>query len=301
MLSSGENIDGLLSIGTRKDVLLINRSFLQFCLWFLRDDCWDSYFAIPNRKGVYDSLVLYTAKKLDLVQLDLDVMEKLFPVMNIKYNQTLSRGPILTFLHDSIRICHQIKEIYLDSLYSYSVTYIAEFIRCIPNVSVFGSREVREILINEMTDSDDGECMTIFERVSNQEQIIEMLKCYKKTDKLLCLSLAVNVNNIELSDFMHESLKSLSLVGGFDHNVISTKEITLCPFLANLSLINLNVSGEVLDVLSSAVRNGKLPSLVRLSLKGSNPSLTGKISRLFQCAWPKLRCLDLDVFWMRVI
>ena len=74
MLNSGEDIDSLLSIGFRKDVLIINRLFLQFCLWFLSDNCSDSYFTIPNRKGVYDSLVLHTANKLDLVQLDLEIM-----------------------------------------------------------------------------------------------------------------------------------------------------------------------------------------------------------------------------------
>ena len=237
---------------------------------------------------------LHTAKKLDLVQLDLDVMEKLFPVMNIKYNQTLSRGRILTFLHDSIRICHQIKEIYLDSLYSYSVTYIAEFIRCIPNVSVFGSREVQEILINEVTDTDNVEYMTIFEKVSHQDKVAEMVKCYKQNGKLLCLSLLVDRNEIEMSDFMHDSLKRLSLVGEFEANVTGRNNIMFCPILADLSLINLNVSCEALDVLSAAVRKGKLPSLTRLSLKGANTSITGKISKLFQCAWPGLRCLDLD-------
>ena len=93
---------------------------------------------------------------------------------------------------------------------------------------------------------------------------------------------------------MHESLKSLSLVAEVDPKVMGTKDVTPCPFLTDLSLINLNVSGEVLDVLSAAVRNGKLPSLTRLSLKGANTSVTGKISKLFQCAWPELRHLDLD-------
>ena len=294
MLSSGENIDSLLSIGSRKDVLIINRFFLQFCLWFLSDDCWDSYFTIPNRKSIYDSLVLHTANKLDLVQLDLEIMRMLFPVMNGYDNQMQGQGPILKFLNDSISICHKIKELYLDSFCSYSTTNMAEMMDHMPpNVSVFGSREVRDVLMKEVTDMDDNECM-IFGRVTNRNKITEMVKNYKQNGKLLRLSLVVDRYRTELSDFMHSSLTSLSLVGEFYSKLMGTEEIMLCKCLADLSLINLNISKEALDVLSAAVRNRKLPSLARLSLKGANTSITGKISKLFQCAWPGLRCLDLD-------
>ena len=295
MLNSGESIDALLSIGSRKDVLIVNRMFLQFCLWFLSEKCWDSYFTIPNRRGVYDSLVMHTANKLNVVQLDLDIMGTLFPVMNVFDNQIHGQGPILTFLHDSIRICHQVKELYLDSFCSYFVTNIAELMKCIPpNVSVFGNRSVREFFITEKTDCDDGECMTVFERVSNQDKVTEIVKYYKQNGKLLCLSLLVDNDKIELSDFIHESLKSLSLNTQIEGKVMGAKDIMLCPILADLSLINLKISEEVLDVLSTAVKSSKLPSLSRLSLKGANTSVTGKISKLFQCDWPKLRCLDLD-------
>ena len=64
ILSSGGSIDSLLSCRHKEDLLMVKRLFLQFCLWFLSDDCWQRYFQIPNRKGVYDSLVLHTAKKV---------------------------------------------------------------------------------------------------------------------------------------------------------------------------------------------------------------------------------------------
>ena len=83
--------------------------------------------------------------------------------MDVSTNQTQGQGPILAFLHDSIRICLQVKEFYLDPLCSYSLANLVELIRCIPpNVTVFGSRAVREYFMIEMTNPDDSQYMTIY-------------------------------------------------------------------------------------------------------------------------------------------
>ena len=106
------------------------------------------------------------------------------------------------------------------------------------------------------------------ERASNYEKVTEMVKCYKcykQNKQVLYLNLLVDKSDIELSIFMYESLKSLSLGRERYGSVLRAKDIPFCPSLTNLSLINLSISEEVLNGLSVAGRNGKLPYLKKLS------------------------------------
>ena len=182
----------------------------------------------------------------------------------------------------------------MDPFCSYSIGNLAELMRCIPpNVSVFGIQAFRELFVHDMTDPDD-DCLSIFERVSNHEKIFEMVRCYDQSRKSLCLSLSVDTSDIELSYFMYKSLRRLFLLGGPLRPVVCCKNIIFCPFLKDLLLINIDIDYDMLNALTSAVKNGKLPSLTHLSLKGAKSSITGKISMLFQCDWPTLTTLDLN-------
>ena len=95
---------------------------------------------------------------------------------------------------------------------------------------------------------------------------------------------------------MLQSAKQLSLCGPREGvcKVLVKQELSLYPFLEELSFVNLRVDFSVLVALETAVRTGKLPLLRHLNFEGCGPSLKGNLHTLFNSTWPLLTCLNLD-------
>ena len=60
---------------------MVDPVFLHFCLWFVFSD--QKYICFPNRELALDSIFTYVLEKFDVTQLDLLLMENLFPALNL--------------------------------------------------------------------------------------------------------------------------------------------------------------------------------------------------------------------------
>ena len=263
-LNEGIFIETLLGNGRKQQLFLKNRLFFQFCLWLLSDSCLNQYIRFTERQRIYECLVSYATVQLNILQLDIVELSWVFPILYIPHSHGNQRTDSLEFLQKVLSGCHRTRELYLSS----NSKYPADFTRCIsetffPNVTMFGDRMVYKLKPAEDQSSDEN--LTLYERATNNAEVLTLLKRYEETGRHPKLNLLTQDLPTDLSTFMHSFVGKLSLFSVYAgaSSIKEDLEIQLCPFLTELCLVKLHVHESALDALAKAVQKGNLPPLDR--------------------------------------
>ena len=76
-LDDGQSVDDILGSDCEEPIFMMNPLVLKFCLW-LRAEFFDS------QTIVYDKLAVDATQRIDILMLDIDIIDKLYPAMGIR-------------------------------------------------------------------------------------------------------------------------------------------------------------------------------------------------------------------------
>ena len=280
-LNEGQSIESLLSDGLKGQNMLGKSIFLRFCLWFLNEG--NGHFKYSRRQGILDFLTSHCANQMNFVQLDMMDIGRLFPVLKVPYTCSEENFPLFDFIRGILSKCSGTVEFYLPAISNYPVDYLSKLIPNLPPHSLQPENQINTKLC------------TILETAFNQVRLQKYSNCCDAIGLHPSFFICCH-SDTDLSKMMLQSAKQLSLCGPRKGvcKVLVKQELSLYPFLEELSFVNLRVDFSVLVALETAVRTGKLPLLRHLSFEGCGPSLKGNLHTLFNSTWPLLTCLNLD-------
>ena len=124
MLNESQSIDSLLSEGLK---ILERPIFMRFCLWFLNEP-----FEFSRRQSIFDFLTSYYVKQVNVVQLDMMDIGKMFPVLQIPATCVDENIPILDFIRRILSKCNKTVEFFLPPIPNYTNEYMSELIPNFP-------------------------------------------------------------------------------------------------------------------------------------------------------------------------
>ena len=130
MLDEGQSIKSLLTDGHEGLKMLERHNLLRFCLWFLNEK--NEYYQFSNRQPILDSLTSQCAKQVNLVQLNMVDIGKMFPVLQIPTGCIEENIPILNFIRGILSKCSKTREFCLPSISNYPIDYLSELIPNLP-------------------------------------------------------------------------------------------------------------------------------------------------------------------------
>ena len=276
MLNDDQSVDSLLGVGNVGQRIVESPIFLRFCLWLLNGK--NEYIKFSRRQAVLDSLSSQRAIQVNLVQLDIMDIGRLFPVLQVPYTCSEENVPVLDFIRGILSKCSKTTEFHLPLISLYPIDYLSKMIPDLPPHS-----QQRSIQL-----------CTILERTSKAITLQNVLTGFDTSGVHPSVVLSCDVET-DLSQILHRSMEQLSLSGtNRTSRVFSKLEIPLCPFLSELSLVNLRFGTPVLTTLATAMKCSKMPSLNRLSFEGCGASLRGNLHVLFTSTWSSLTHFNLN-------
>ena len=280
MLNEGHSIDSLLLGRYERETFLERPIFLRFCLWFLNEKT--EYHQFSHRQPVFDSLTSECAKQVNLVQLDMMDIGKLFPVLQIPATCIDENIPILNFIRGILSKCSETREFYLPSISYCAIAYLSELI---PNLPPH---------LLESGNHAGAKLYTVLETVSNHVTMQKFSNCCESAGLHPSFFLSRD-SDMDLSKLMLQSAKQLKLFGPHEDacRVLGVQELPLCPFLEDLSFVNIQVDARVLVVLENAIRKERLPLLCHLSFENCGQSLKGNLPILFRSVYPSVTSVNL--------
>ena len=260
LIDEGDSLDLLLGDDHDGQLIMENPFFLRFCLWLLDDSCRNEYLEFNNRDEIYHSLLGYVANKVNIIQLDMRDISQMFHVLNVPLTESEENTSFLKFIQGVLSKCDKTQELYFSSISYYPIDRLSEFLQCLPPHPKDASSPENSI--------------TILESSTNHKVLRKILERCDKLGKRVDLLLRSGTHT-DLADCLHHSVRKLSLFDAytFTSTVRIDRQMTLCPFMTELSLENLDVDASVLTALRNAVRQGSLPLLSRLSFAGCLLSL----------------------------
>ena len=192
MLNESQSIDSLLSDGLEVQILE-SRIFMRFCLWFLNGS-----FEFSRREAVLDSLTSHYTKQVNLVQLDMMDIGKLFPVLQIPTTCIDENIPVLNFICGVLSKCNRTVEFFLPSIPSYTIEYLSELISNLPPHSLQSENRSKTNLC------------TVLEIASNLVGLQKSSNCCEAAGLHPSFFLYCD-SDTDLSKLMLQSAKQLSL------------------------------------------------------------------------------------------
>ena len=102
-LNDGKNVEDILGSDCEEPIFLVNPLVFTFCLWLLTKEFFGS------QRVVYDQLVTYTAKQIDFYMLDTNVIEKMYPTMNIREAVANKNNMKLEFFRNVFEKCENVR------------------------------------------------------------------------------------------------------------------------------------------------------------------------------------------------
>ena len=281
LLSTGEAIEDVLSCDTDGQKVMKSPFFLRFCLWFLDDGCEDVNLRFSQRESLLTALVSHCVKQVNLVQLDMNDVKRLFPVLNLHLTPATEQRSVVRFIRGVLSHCDRTREFFVPSVTYFPSDDLPGFLPMFPPHSP--------------APPSGEKVYCVVEGASNDHVLQHVLNSCEQNQIRPVLLLAGDTDDVDVSMVAHSSLQVLT-VFGLEHSwtrATAEREFNQCDFLTNLSLYNIKIDAQVLDALELAVRSDKLPSLTSLSFAGCGITLKGKLSRLFKSCWPSLSSLSL--------
>ena len=308
-LSEGENIDSLLSSGWKVPQFMLDSLFLHFCLWWSHSD--QKYISLPNRELAFGVLRSYVLERLDVVQFEPEVINRLFPSCDVSNALKMNDVLRVEFLKCILLELQKVKSLVLreEDPIDFILESMAGKSKCTVEITessaiIYPDERTSKSLLRKMNwaqffnniHSDGEAAIFVVGCRSSRDKLDRMLKYYKGP---VSVYLFMNGNeNIELSELLFGTLRKLYIINNLYCSMVCKREIPKCPLLTHLSFVNIRrfdsaVDGSVMSALSRAVKEGNLPKLTHLSFDDClfNPGI--QLSSLLETAWPNLTELNL--------
>ena len=248
MLQEGHSIEAMFDNDQQRHKVMQNLPFLQFCLWFLEGSCAGGNFKFGQ--DIYESIVCHCANEINLEQLDMLDIAKLFPVLKVPFVYGERNRPLFKFIQAVLSKCDKTREFYLHSISYYPGEFVSQLLPSLPPIALKFSTET------------DRKSLTILERASNYGALRKVLDSCEAAGLKICLFLLCDTD-VDLSTILHSSLEKISLCGHPQSmpDVISGEGLRIYPFLREFSVVNARVHCKVFH---SFQEIDKFPSLSRL-------------------------------------
>ena len=284
MLNKGEKMQSLLGVNYGKPIFLTNTLFLQFCLWFLRDD--QTYFHLENRQKVYQCMKHVCVDLMNCGEIDLSN----YPAFHSSsFNNIVKDKLRLSFLTDILVKCNKTSMLRLpsSSLLDSILGPISNILKDITsincnyrkyNLNVFKGPE---LVINAFNDSSDDLNIIVkhYTRLINEPNVhLYLCNSMFQSEKILC-----------------PNVKSLYLSSLTEVREIFESSTKLNPRLTHFSIKHIEnkaIMKREINKLANAVKKDSLLNLSHLAFLDCK-KMEGKLSDLFKSTWPRLKHLDL--------
>ena len=284
VLSKGETLENLVNMEDRKTIrFMVDPLFLHFCLWFVFSD--QKYLSFPKRELALDSIFTHVLEKFDVTQLDLVLMDKMFPAFNLTRT---TDSLILEFFAKVLKHLTKTKQLVLNKFHPTELilSVMASEGKPLSSITVVAWSASMNTLhkysvegrfsSTESVDC-DGELNVVLEyKVCQPETLSNILKyCrIKNIYPSIYLQTSLVATSVDVSNFFNEQVKKIIVVNEGCTTLACIQEIPPCPSLTHLYLTNkyidydASVAGRIYD----ALKRGNLPSLTHLSFQ--------------KCGWP---------------
>ena len=106
MLDTRDEIQSILGTESNKPIFMTNRLFLQFCLWFMRED--QKYFTLRNKHKVYQCMVHYCVDLVNKGELHMSGIDSTYPALIISLHSDYVRDKLhFSFVRDILVKCNK--------------------------------------------------------------------------------------------------------------------------------------------------------------------------------------------------
>ena len=298
-LDDGKSIDEILGSDCEEPIFMVNPLVLIFCLWLLTTNL------LNFQRNIYQQLVLFATKRIDFHLLDIEVVEQMYPAMNISDPLLHKDSLKLKFFWDTFEACKCVRFLHIErgkhqvynkssitSLYD-KVDRVLGLMSCdmlskLTRLALGNHIPILPIHRDAFVISADcPDPQTLYNYLSillpkynllkSNPQVYARVECHESHD---------------LSTLMTKDLKELILVGENNKKLYllgkdKLSSVTLfmsgkfpnCPKLTNITLEGCHLDNSVPSAFMKAVQNGDLPHLKRIELVGCTVS---------DCEWPAI-------------
>ena len=297
-LNDGVDIETLLGVdNSEAPILLTNQLFLYFCLWLTSGRA--GQFKFDKRTDVLDCLKTYVLNRINVVQLDLDDLGRIFPTLDIDHVHKMKAELRISVLEDVLPKCDETKDLIVtrrnDDRRDAGVLSCGSRMHNLRSVTlVDGMTHVFTTEVEVIQES-GPEDFNVVTSCREEIDIDELLTHCMAPDKQACVQMVVKGDELDLSEVAKGDIKQLQLVShpSGASRLLSNSGISFCPSLTRLTLTRLDIDESVITALSKAAQSGNLESLPQLRLVACK-GLKRKLPELFQTTrWPHLTDLDL--------
>ena len=304
-LSEGESMDSLLGADCKVPRFMMDSLFLNFCLWF----CFSgqTYVFFENKKLAIDSLRSYVHERLDVVQFEPEVINRVFPACDIRHALKMNDSLRIEFLKGILVELRKVQvlmlnerdpiDFILESMAGKSICimYITLGRSAIYTDEWISKSVLRKLNWAQFVNSTypQGDRVIFVGGDEWQDKLHRILKYYKAS---VSLYFFVHSNvELELSEFTVPTLNKLYILNNSYCSMICKREINKCPSLTHLCFVNIRdaIDGSVMSALSRAVKEGNLPNLTHLGFDDCLFNSGTKLPELLEYAWPNLILLNL--------
>ena len=299
-LNDGIDIETLLGTDySEAPILLNNQLFLYFCLWLTSGKA--GQFKFDKRTDVLDCLKTYILDRINVVQLDLDDLGRIFPALDIDHVHKMKAELRGSFLEDVLPKCDQTKDLIVprrnDDRRDAGVLSCESRMQNLTSVTVVDdSTDVITTDVDVIQEESGPEDFSVVISCREEIDIDELLTHCIAPDKQACVQMVVKGEALDLSEVAKGDIKQLHLISPLSgrSRLLSNSGISFCPSLTRLTLTRVDIHKSVITALSKASQTGNLESLSQLRLVACK-GLKGNLPELFQTTrWPHLTDLDLQ-------
>ena len=287
-LNDEKSIESLLGSDCKEPIVMMNPLFLHFCLWFLYSD--QKYFRFQKRTEICNVLEHYAATKIMSLgtALHIDVIAKKYPAIYVEKAYAENDKVCLAYLRATLAKCSSTASIV--SKHVASIDWVLTSMQ--PGLkNVIHLHVIKNIFV---TSVDGSETRVQIRNLSDIRPSLILKHCqhllrkevlYVQNDPRydqIKLEFALMLNDVVKK--VHVSNCGLLCQNG--------NSIPQCPSLTHLILENQRIPCSILQAISAAVQDGKLPHLSHLCFIRCS-GIERKLPILFESTWHKLTHLNL--------
>ena len=271
-LDDGQSVDDILGSDCKEPIFMVNPLVLRFFLWVLTTTT--EFFS--SQRIIYDQLVTYAAQRIDYRMLRTDIVEEIYPAMDIIEAMSDQDTLKLKFFKQVFEKCEQVRVMH---------AFVTESFRR-DEVKVKGILELISHKMSLLSIGDDSAPYSL-PGVSSSALTVS-IKCRDSVScELISKTLQTNSdvlkrdpqvyatiyskNSQDLKTVVQKHIKELHVVSNQQSTTYDSKtplyvsgEFPFCPHLTNFTAQNYQISNSVPAAFMKAVKEGKFPSLRRI-------------------------------------
>ena len=214
-----------------------------------------------------------------------------FKALDLRHFMTTNDESVLNFIKNAFSRCDRLRHLVLPSFCHLDWIFPAlqPFVHQLKSITMQSLRYFYEVPVHldNLSINEPERVYIVVVDYLNFNGIVRHLKYFKKPCLNICFGFSNDSKEVDLSLLLHDNISELiidnsDIFKSSQKKVVEIRnEISLCPFLTNISFRDLNTEEEVLVALSKAVTSSHLPKLSNLRLKKCGSSVQGKLHTPF--------------------